>query len=275
MKRAMSIRALLAVAAALAAAFAAEAADSFGFATWNVGHFARGLKNRPSIEPQDVAAKTGEYRTFLSDAAVSVLGVCEHSVDFSSDGSAKAANTAFADFSASAIGPAQGAHGNGHYWKTGVELVSAGYRDFPVRNAKCYYKWARLKVCEREVCFVETHCDWNTQDAGHEFDRAEQFKCLIRTFGSEPRVVIAGDFNTCRRKNAADKWRDAPQEFEVFREAGFKAAHWGEKKTWPAYAPYQSIDNVFVKGFSISDVRVQADKTLSDHCLLRCTLTFE
>lgn len=253
----------------------AVAADSFGFATWNIGHFACGLKNRPSIELQCVAAKTGEYRTFLSNADVSVLGVCEHSADFSSDGSVKAADTAFAGFGACAIGPSQGAHCNGHYWKVGVEFVSAGYRDYPIRNARCYYKWVRLKVAKREVCFVETHCDWNTQEAGHEFDRTEQLKCIVRAFESEPLVVIAGDFNTCWRKNASDKWRDAPHEFAVFREAGFNAAHWGEVKTWPASAPYQSIDNIFVKGFAVSDVRVQSDKTLSDHCLLRCTLTFE
>jgi len=253
----------------------ASAADSFGFATWNVGHFALGLSRCPAIKTPDVPARTAEYRKFLSEAAVSVLGVCEHSETFSHDGSAKAAETAFADFGARAIGPVQGAHGNGFYWKKGIRLVASGHLDYPIRNAPCYYQWVRLDIAGREVCLVETHCDWNTQEPGHEQDRAEQMKCLIRTFGAEPRVVIAGDFNTCQRKTAKDKWKDAPQEFEIFRKAGFRAAHWGSCRTWPASEPWMTIDNIFVKGLAISDVRVQADKALSDHCLLRCTLAFE
>lgn len=253
----------------------ASAVDSFGFATWNVGHFALGLGGRSTIDVKDVPAKASAYRKFLSDAAVSVVGVCEHSAAFSSDGSAKAADTAFADFAACAAGPTQGAHANAVYWKDVAKFVSSGHRDYPVRNAKCYYEWVRLEIAGREVCFVETHCDWDTLAAGHESDRIEQMKHLVREFGSEPRVVIAGDFNTCRRKSANDPWLDAPDEFEVFRQAGFKAAHWGSCKTWPASAPYMSIDNVFVKGFAVSDVRVLSDKTLSDHCLLRCTLTFD
>ena len=265
---------LAAVSVRLAAFGNAANPDSFGFATWNVGHFALGLGGRSTIDVKDVPAKAAAYRGFLSDAAVSVLGVCEHSAAFSSDGSVKAADTAFADFAACAAGPTQGAHANGVYWKDVAKFVSSGHRDYPVRNAKCYYEWVRLEIAGREVCFVETHCDWDTLAAGHESDRIEQMKHLVREFGSEPRVVIAGDFNTCRRKSANDPWRDAPDEFGVFLRAGFKAAHWGACKTWPASAPYMGIDNVFVKGLAISDVRVQSDKTLSDHCLLRCTLTF-
>ena len=253
----------------------ASAADSFGFATWNVGHFALGLRRKSTIDAKDAPEKAVEYRKFLSSAAVSVLGVCEHSAAFTSDGSLKAADTAFAEFGACALGPTQGAHGNGVYWKNGIKLIASGHRDYPVRNAPCYYEWVRLEIAGREVCFVETHCDWNTQEPGHEFDRAEQMKCLVRTFESEPRIVIAGDFNTCQRKTAKDKWRDAPEEFEIFRQAGFKAAHWGTCKTWPASSPWQTIDNVFVKGLEISDVRVRTDKVLSDHGLLRCTLTFK
>lgn len=253
----------------------ASAAGSFGFATWNVGHFALGLGGRSAIDVKDVPAKAAAYRKFLSDADVSVVGVCEHSAAFSSDGLVKAADTAFADFAACAAGPTQGAHANAVYWKDGVRLLSSGHRDYPVRNAKCYYEWVRLEIAGHEVCFVETHCDWDTLAPGHESDRTEQMKHLVREFGSEPQVVIAGDFNTCRRKSANDPWRDAPDEFDVFRRAGFKAAHWGSCMTWPASAPYMSIDNVFVKGFAVSGVRVQADKALSDHCLLRCTLTFD
>ena len=271
----MSMRSLLAVAAALAATLAAEAAESFGYATWNVGHFSLGLKNLPSIAPADASAKAGEYRMFLSEAGVSVLGTCEHSTAFTSDKSLKSADTAFADFPGCAYVPLSSGHANAVMWKGDVTLVDSGYHNFPVRNAKCYCQWARLRVRGREVCFVEAHCDWNTMDAGHEFDRVEQMRFLARTFGKEPRVVISGDFNSCVRNRVTGKWTDAFKEFEIFRQAGFDAAHWGELKTWPASGPYLGIDNIFTKGLAISDVRAQRDKTLSDHSLLRCTLTFK
>lgn len=257
---------------AMAATNNVWAADSFGFATWNVGHFALGNSDVSIIAPKDVAAKSAEYQKFIAEANVSVLGTCEHSAAFSSDGSVKAKDTAFAGFDGPAAGPVRGAHANAIYWK-GAKLISSGHYEFPARSAECYCEWARLEIMGREVCFVETHCDWYA-GAGHELDRLEQIIFLAKKFKDEPMVVIAGDFNTCVRNRVTGKWEDAAREFAAFWVAGFDGAHWGELLTWPSREPYLSIDNVFVKGFAISDVKVMADPTLSDHSLLRCTLTF-
>lgn len=247
-------------------------ADSFGFATWNVGHFSLGRKRTSVIAAADVPAKAAAYQAFLKSTDASVLGVCEHSAEFSADGKTRAADTAFADFPGNVSGPVHGAHANAVYWKD-AELVSSGFTNFPVRHAACYCQWARLRLKGREVCFVETHCDWFA-GPGHEFDRLEQILFLAKLFKDEPRVVIAGDFNTCVRHPVTRKWEDAPGEFAAFRVGGYEAAHWGGLMTWPADAPYLSIDNIFVRGLKLGDVKVLPDPALSDHALVRCTLEF-
>ena len=79
-------------------------ADSFGFATWNIGHFAGGLSNRSSIAAARVDEMSARYRAFLARADVRVLGVCEHSRAFSADGSVGADKTVFADFDGRDLG---------------------------------------------------------------------------------------------------------------------------------------------------------------------------
>ena len=249
-------------------------ADSFGFATWNVGHFAGGLSNRSAIAARQVPEMSARYRALLVHADVRVLGVCEHSRAFAADGTAEAAKTAFADFGGRELGKPCGWQENAFYWN-GCELLESGRYDFPLRRDKAQCHWMRLKIFGRAVCFVEAHCDWRTTAGRPRHDRHEQLDFLVRTFAAEPRIVIAGDFNTVVTDATTGKDRDAPEEYEVFRKAGFKAAHWGELKTWPAKSPRQCLDNVFVKGLAISEVKVLKDAALSDHALVRCTLSFE
>lgn len=252
-----------------------RADDSFGFATWNIGHFSLGQFAGSSISSDKVPLMQTAYRAFIAQAQADVIGVCEHSTGFSSDGKVKSADAVFPDYPGYVAGPFCGAHGNVLFWKN-AELIESGHRDYPIRNMCCYYEWARLKILGRTVVVVETHCDWNTFDVGHEFDRLEQLKHLVKVFKDEPRVVIAGDFNTCWRADRNQGvWTDMFREFEVFRVAGYEAAHWGELKTWPSAKPYLGIDAIFAKGLKVSEPRVQSDATLSDHSLLRCTLTFK
>lgn len=248
-------------------------ADSFGFATWNIGHFAGGLSNRSSIALCRVPEMSARYRAFLARADVRVLGVCEHSRAFSADGSVGADKTVFADFDGRDLGLPCGWNENAVYWN-GCGLLESGRYDFPLRRDKAQCHWVRLDVLGRTVCFVEAHCDWRTTAGRPRHDRHEQLDFLVRTFVREPRVVIAGDFNTVVTDAATGKDRDAPEEYEVFRKAGFKAAHWGELKTWPAKCPRQCLDDIFVKGLEISEVKVLRDAALSDHALVRCTLSF-
>lgn len=248
--------------------FAAD--DSFTFATWNIGHFSLG-KWPPGMPVADVPVKAPLYRDFLKRADADVIGLCEYDDFMDVSNTYAVADNALSAYPNSAKDSSGTARLNVIYWKD-AELVASGKVRFPNHSQHRFYRFVRLRIHGREVCFVETHLDWNLQKPGHANDRADQIARLVSAFKDEPYVVIGGDFNTAVLRDG--KWHDSPEDYEPFRKAGFSAAHWGELKTWPANAPYQSIDNIFVRGLSISEQKVLADPTLSDHALLRCRLAF-
>ena len=263
----------LALAAALTSlALSALAADgdSFTFATWNIGHFALG-KWPPGMPVAKVPEMAPAYRDFLKRADADVIGLCENEEFMDVSNTCAAADHVFSEYPHSSKDASGLGRANVFYWKD-AECVASGKVRFPNHSQHRFYRFVRLKIHGREVCFVETHLDWNLEKPGHANDRADQIARLVAAFKDEPCVVIGGDFNTATRRDG--KWYDTPEDYEPFRKAGFAAAHWGELKTWPAKAPYQSIDNVFVKGLAVSEQRVMADATLSDHALLRCRLAF-
>lgn len=246
--------------------------DSFGFASWNIGHFALGKKWYSTISVEDAPQKIKEYRALLKKADARVIGMCEHECFVGTNKTFEIDKTILPEYDGKAVESSGIGRLNALYWRD-AECVKAGAVKFEKHSQNRYYRFARLKIAGREVCFVMTHLDWNHIKPGHEQDRSSQIAKLVEDFKDEPYVVIGADFNTCVYTNKL--WRDAPEEYQPFKTAGFTAAHWGELKTWPAYKPYQSIDNIFAKGFKMSDVKVYAEPTLSDHALIRCTLTFD
>lgn len=264
---------IIVVCAAVMAAGRIFAGDgTFGFASWNIGHFALGKKWYSTIPVEEAPKKIAEYRAFLAKADARVIGLCEHEHFVGTNGTFATAETVLSDYDGKAVDPGGIGRLNALYWKD-AQCVKSGMVKYRKHVQNCYYRFARLKIAGREVCFVMTHMDWNTMKPGHEGDRADQIRTLIEDFRNEPYVVIGGDFNTCVCVDG--KWKDSPGEYEPFVKAGFTAAHRGELKTWPAKDPYQSVDNIFVKGFEMSEVKVMADPTLSDHALIRCCLAFK
>ena len=261
---------LFAAVAALAAGQVGAGDESFAFATWNIGHFSLG-KWPPGMPVEKAPAMAPLYRDFLRRAGADVIGLCEYDTYMDVSNTCAAADLVFAEYPSSAKDLSGTDRLNVLYWK-GAECVATGKVRFPNHSQHRFYRFARLRIAGREVCFVETHLDWNLMKPGHANDRADQIARLVAAFRDEPYVVIGGDFNTSVLKDG--KWVDTPEDYEPFRKAGFAAAHWGELKTWPAKAPCRSIDNLFVNGFSISEQKVLADPTLSDPALLRCRLTF-
>ena len=251
------------------ASVSAAPETSFTFATWNVGHFSLGRYETSTIAADNVPQMLSAYSAFLDKADASIIGLCEYSWFFDKEGVRPAHETVFARYSGSAKSQRQYDF-NVLYW-TNAHFIAENVVWFKQLNAPRFYRHVKLSLAGRTFSFVETHLDWNTLDPGHENDRADQILQLIEDFKDEPLVVIAGDFNTCVKVNGV--WEDAPKEYEPFRKAGYAAAHMGELLTWPSDKPRMSIDNIFAKGLKISDVKVFADPTLSDHALLRCRLT--
>jgi hypothetical protein len=263
---------ILFCAAVTAAGWMFAGEGEFGFASWNIGHFALGKRWYSTISVGDAPKKIAEYRAFLADADARVVGLCEHEPFVGTNNTFAIEKTILSDYDGKAVDSSGLGRLNALYWKN-AECVKSGMVKYRKHVQNCYYRYARLKIAGREVCFVMTHMDWNTMKPGHEGDRDDQIRTLIEAFRDEPYVVIGGDFNTCVCVDG--KWKDSPEEYEPFIRAGFTAAHRGELKTWPAKDPYQSVDNIFVRGFDMSDVRVLIDPSLSDHALIRCKLAFK
>ena len=257
----------------LFAALRNDFADSFTFATWNLGHYSCGKTYPSNISAADMPEYAARYSAFLDRADASIFGTCEDSRFCDAAGTMSARNTIFGRYTGAALEETRPFDYNCIYWTNAICLAT-GKVVFPQAADTRFYRWARLLVEGHEVMVVETHLDWNITPPGHGDDRRLQIRQLIEDFKDEPCVVIAGDFNTSIMLEDGKTEVNTPEDYEAFREAGYVGAHWGTLATWPAEKPFLTIDNIFARGLSIDDVQVLTDPALSDHSLLRCRLSF-
>ena len=165
------MKAMVLAAVAMAAAVA-SGDESFGFASWNIGHFALGLKSRPTIPEAYIPGKIAEYKAFIGKADAKVIGICEHECFIDSNKTVAVKKTIFSDYGGVAVGQRGQDRLNALYWN-GAECIKMGMVKFEKHSQHRYYRFARLKIAGREVCFVMTHLDWNHIKPGHEQDRAD------------------------------------------------------------------------------------------------------
>ena len=250
------------------------AQSSFTFATWNIGHYSCGTTYPSNISATDLPKYIAGYAAFLDRADASIIGICEDSWFCDAAGTKGARETIFSRYSGVANERTRPFDYNSLYWTNAV-CIASGREVFPQAAEVRFYRWAKLRIAGRDVMVVEAHLDWNITPPGHENDRKLQIRQLIEDFRNEPIIVIGGDFNTSLQLKDGKTEIDTPEDYEPFRAAGYAAAHWGTLKTWPSTKPYLTIDNIFARGLSISDVKVLVDPKLSDHALLRCRLTFK
>lgn len=263
-----------------AAAFSFQAAGEgndggwFTFASWNIGHQAMGRKCTPTIPPGEVDAYLRDYRDFLKPLDARVIGICEYSGEFSTNGPMRTADALFADYGIKLEGTRRGAQCNSLFLK-GCMLKESFEREYPKRSQRVYYRLARVEMDGREVCFVQTHLDWDLgKDDPRRAFREDQMRTIIADMEKEKYVVVAGDFNIARRKGDTP---DHAIEYDVFAEAGYTVANRGKFITFPSWSQpsrEQPIDNIIVKGFEVRDVAVKASDRLSDHKLIWCRLRF-
>lgn len=162
-----------------------------------------------------------------------------------------------------------------------------------------YVRVAEATIGGHTVKIGVTHLNWN-QSQTHYDSRQEEIKSLIKLFQDDDYVILCGDFNTEGPYGASDaeiKSLKGTLEFEPFLygftedgvdyDGGYTLANhglFGNHKTFPstysrpdrtgqAMIPTSFIDNVIVKGFTMSNVRVVDDGTLTDHCGIYCELT--
>ena len=159
--------------------------------------------------------------------------------------------------------------------------------------AKCYAHYARVTIDGKSVLIASTHLHW-AQNSDAVTSRALEIQHLVNWLDDEPYFILMGDFNTDGIYVASGKteqqYMAGVSDFSPFVEAGFTLANhgnFGDLKTCTATnsrpdigasepfrnRPYCYLDNIITKGFTMSNVRVIDDGTITDHCGVVADLT--
>lgn len=277
MKAGNTMKKILA-AAVFAFAAAADGAVSFRFVSWNIGHYAYGRWKDTRVAESNAVVRAWTYNGFLNELGADVLGICEYSENFTSNGAHKASQALFGRYREQHIGPRESWQWNAVFLNR-FKVLEKRIRHYPKHHQNTYYIAVKVDLGgNRPAWFVQTHLDWGNYLPGHEDDRNDQMRILMEDFRNEKRVVIAGDFNTLKwfppAKKGGNWWdRANPEEFQKFVKAGYTLAHAGDRMTAPTHKPTMGIDNVIVKGFKMTDVVIHDCRDLSDHMAVGCTLT--
>ena len=262
-------------------AFAGECGEgpvTFRYVSWNIGHYAYGRGKDTKVCESNAQVRAWAYNGFMDTLGADVLGICEYSENFTSNGAFKASKVIFGRYRDQIIGPQESWQWNCLFINR-FKVLERRIKHYPKHHQRTYYVAAKVSLGENlSAWFVQTHLDWGNYLPGHEDDRADQMRILIEDFKNEPRVVIAGDFNTLKWHPPAEEgknwWEsDNPEEFQTFVKAGYTLAHGPEVLTAPTHRPSSGIDNIMVRGFTLSDFVRYDCKDLSDHMAVGCTLT--
>ena len=266
---------------------AAEGArTSFRFASWNIGHFSLGNQPSSSVRPEEAEARSADYRRFLGEVGADVIGVCEYSADFCTDGTVRTERAVFGDYGPRTVG-------TNALWRWDA-VFSKG---FPVTDGASVpftadypglHKWLKgtayttsvLEIAGVRVVFAQVHLAWEELRL-----RRAQMDQLISDLADEPHVVIAGDFNVgidategfeAYLKDRTKVSRRAKSgEFELFRKAGYALGNDESFPTAPAGDRKYPLDNIIVRGLTIRDFRVFDRPDLSDHALVSAVLELD
>ena len=243
-------------------AAAKAAAGTFTVATWNIGHLDMGLSPNSRIPTRDAEKWKTDYHAFLDPLDARIMMVEEYNPDFDKERTIRARDAIFGGYTHQFEGLGRNGHVNSLFLKDCVCGTNEIYA-YSHRYQNTNFHFVRADIDGLETLVVATHLEpnWPTN---HVAMRAQQMRELLEAVGDAPRVIIAGDLNI-----------DSAAELKSFANAGFEMANDGSLSTWPSWKPQPNngIDNVIVKGFSISNVRVLTNARLSDHCLLSCSLT--
>lgn len=242
------------------------------FLHWNVNHFGDGSSLVATIDQANGPEMAARYTKFIGEVDADVIGICRYDANFTTNGSMKADKAVFKGYN-KAVGPSKGGLCNAVFHRTPpMRALEEKTVFFGPHYEDTYYKAVKLNVGGVGVWFVQTQLDCHTYLRGHAKDRESQMRQIIADFKDEPYVVIAGDFRVGIRIPGA-RCFPAPEEYDVFKDAGYELANLHGTGTYPVAMPLQPVDNVIAKGVEISEVRFLEADRLSNHLALSCKLT--
>ena len=249
---------------------------------WNVGNWGMGEAS-PTLTPAEFDAKKMLYRQMIESAAADVICCCEWEEYVDTESQGKAKDVLFSNYDSLVQAP-----GTGQYMRTailsnGLKLTRIQRTEYAQSAARGrYYSTATFRINGHDVKIVATHLDSNYSgnqgEAYAEQCRLSQMRELITAFANDQYVVLCADYNVA----------DRPEEYEIFKKAGYDMANCGYLGILDTYHFYPDtrgdlpIDNIIFKGFKGSKIEVYdkfnpelppPNRELSDHSPIAITLT--
>ena len=166
-------------------------------------------------------------------------------------------------------------------------------------NLRAYLRAAKVVIKGVDIWVAATHLNWNNPGgtggaAGSYASRQKEIKECVKWLQGKSHVILMGDFNTTGPVGIESGFEVGLDEFDPFingftedgvtyqggctlansRQRPLLTANaTGSRPDQPKSYPYCYIDNIIVKGFTMSNVQVIDDGTITDHCAVVCDLT--
>ena len=237
---------------------AAKKSGEIRFVQWNIGNFSFGKHGETAISADESEERARMYRRTIGLLDADLIGLSEFNPVFDRGGG-KARDLIFDRFLFFADGPHQGYQGNAVASRTSLRNVVS--RPYARRIQPTYMLCGETEIGGTPVRIIQTHLDLDAEV------RAAQIAELADCLKDEQRVILSGDFNV-----------SSAAEYAPLEAIGLAGANFSRFGTFPthrrrSFAATPAIDNVFVRGFELTDVAVgDPSLSLSDHRPLVCTL---
>lgn len=274
---------------------------------YNIGHFNMGMDagNVCLIGSSDQKAQTysqffnyetqsQRWQTRLAAIGADIYGLPEWNSNFGYDGRSLVSTADAGIFSRYGV-----EHGTSYVNGWWINALAALSQKFTLSNVQQidvshksgantpYILEATTTVKNKQVVVAVTHLNWNQSQTFHDSRVDYEIPFLVDRYKNVPYLILCGDFNTegtyGGAKDPSNKTGLA--EFQPFIDAGFVLANSASRPLLTSIAtnsrpdqslpqsPYAYIDNIIVRGFTMSNVRVVDDGNITDHCAVVADLT--
>lgn len=276
---------------------------------YNIGHFAMGASPNTATTPawtdsttdgypssisRNYAVQLQRWADRISGIKADIIGMPEYSTRFGRHNGADVATVDTGIFEGYSI--SYGNSESGGYLVNAIasKLTISNVQDIDLGSTvsdKAYVRVAEITLKGKTVKMAVTHLNWNKDQAAFN-SRQIEIKNLVKLFKNDTYVILCGDFNS--RPMSGDEVNGL-HDFDPFLngftengetyQGGFSLANNLNNPLATCYAtnsrpdvsdpnyPFVYIDNICVKGFTMSNVTVVDDGRLTDHCALYCDLT--
>lgn len=283
---------------------------------YNIGHFNMGMEagnvcligsNHQKAQTYsqffNYEAQLQRWKDRIDDVDADIIGMPEWNNNFGYNGNSLVSISTTGIFNGYDV--KYGSQHSNYWWINALATLSQKFtltnvQQIDVSN-NCgnppYILEGTITVENKQVVVAVTHLNWNQSQVFHDSRVEYEIPFLVNRYKNVPYLILCGDFNTegtyGGAKDPSNKTGLA--EFQPFIDAGFVLANSASRPLLTSIAtnsrpdqslpqsPYAYIDNIIVRGFTMSNVYVIDDGdtvndenavgNITDHCAVVCDLT--